>query len=433
MSGTGTNRALGPDPEWQTSLECPVRRRLFRDRHAPSLDDVRGLYAPPQGEPAFDPEIIEVNIGRLHTTPVINTGNAHLDLVVKTGLAYIDATFRGDHPKYGVRHYAEERHDAFPPTIVAAVDALSAWGLHADAARLFRYWLLTFVNEDGTIRYYGPSLSDYGQILHTAALLRERAGLSGWWDEGCGALARMADRLMALCAKAEKNDDLIPGVPEADVSSGEPLHVDTPAHSERNRYFHNNAWVARGLQRWADLAQSAGFGASGRAIADIKETASRLADRTVAAIRRAWPADPHDWWLTPQVEPCPRPQSLTSDALGSYTNYRYWPELLSSAILPAELGNRIVEARLSGGGQFCGMTRFQQHLDDWPLVDYLFGLWRLGRKDDFLFTLYGHVAYHHAAGHLTAYEQVSFPPGREVAPYCLPCQLVATRAARLLC
>ncbi len=128
----------------------------------------------------------------------------------------------------------------------------------------------------------------------------------------------------------------------------------------------------------------------------------------------------------------PRPAHLTASRIASYTNYRYWPELLSSGLLPAELANRVVEARLAAGGQFCGMTRFAGHLDDWPLAEYLYGLWSLGRKRDFLVSLYGHVAYHQAEGHLTAYEQVSFPPGQPKADYCLPCQLVAARAARLL-
>ena len=78
------------------------------------------------------------------------------------------------------------------------------------------------------------------------------------------------------------------------------------------------------------------------------------------------------------------------------------------------------------------MKRFAGHLDDWPLAEYLVGLWLLGWKHDFLLSLYGHVAYHQAEGHLTAYEQVSFPPGKKKADYCLPCQLVAARAARRL-
>ncbi len=78
------------------------------------------------------------------------------------------------------------------------------------------------------------------------------------------------------------------------------------------------------------------------------------------------------------------------------------------------------------------MTRFTGHLDDWPLAEYLNGLWALGRKNDFLLSLYGHVAYHQAEGHLTAYEQVTFPPGKRKADYCLPSQLVAARTARRL-
>jgi hypothetical protein len=161
-----------------------------------------------------------------------------------------------------------------------------------------------------------------------------------------------------------------------------------------------------------------------------------LSQATLAAIRRTWPQDPTDWWLSPQLEPVARPDNLTASELASYTNYRYWPELLSSGLLPPELAHRVVDARLAGGGQFCGMTRFcdwsDNALDDWPLADYLYGIWQLGRKDDFMLSLFGHLAYHQAEGHLSAYEVVTFPPGRERSPYCLPCQLVAVRAARLL-
>ena len=164
----------------------------------------------------------------------------------------------------------------------------------------------------------------------------------------------------------------------------------------------------------------------------IRRYASKLATRTLDTIESLWPRDPKAWWLTPQVETTPPPASLTATTFASFTNYRYWPELLSSGLLPPELANGLVDARLSGGGQFCGMTRFQDHLDDWPLADYLYGLAALGRKDDFLLSLYGHTAYHQAGDHLTAYEQVTLPPFKEMAPYCLPCQLLAARTARLI-
>jgi hypothetical protein len=406
-----------PKTDWSTALQDPVYSMI---PGRPDLDRILALFPRAVGKPAFDPQVIAENIRRLQPAPPVNTGHPFLDLSVKTGLAHIDATFRGDHPKYGVGTYAQDVHDGFPPTIIAAVDALSAWGMGRRAAQLFRYWLANFVRETGTIKYYGPSLSEYGQLLHTAALLEERAGTAGWWAAGYAALDRMAEFLLQLRAAAAKAGSLIAGVPEADT------------RKDTGRYFHNNAWVAKGLRRWADLCRRR-KAAPTTAISTVRRVSAALAEDTLRAIRATWPADPSDWWLPPQVEPLARPSRLAGAAdVASYTNYRYWPELLSSGLLPADLANRIVAARLSAGGQFCGMTRFAGHLDDWPLADYLSGLWSLGRKKDFLFSLYGHVAYHQAEGHLTAYEQVSFPPGRPRADYCLPCQLVAARAARVL-
>jgi len=323
-----------------------------------------------------------------------------------------------------VEYYAQEWCDGFPPTIIAAVDALSAWGIGARAAALFRYWLGTFVRRDGTIEYGyegvdASSVSEYGQVLHTAALLDERSGAEGWWADGRGALERLAEHLLALADQAQREGGLVRGVPEAD------------RREEPGRFFHNGGWAAKGLRRWAELCDRRG--ASTRTPpAQVRAVASRLAWDTLVAIRETWPREAESWWLPPQAEPCPAPRSLTDGTLASYTNYRYWPELLSSGLLPEGMANRIVDARLAAGGQFCGMTRFEDHLDDWPLAEHLQGLWSLGRRDDFLMCLYGHVAYHQAEGHLTAYEQVSFPPGRKVWPYCLPCQLVAARAARRL-
>jgi len=407
------------NPAWMGSRTDPVREDLLGRGEAPDLGAVRALFPPTTGDAAFDGNVIRGNIERLKTVPEVDTGHSFLDLSVKTGLAFIDATFQGDHPKYGVKGYGENCHDGFPPTIIAAVDALSAWGLAARAAQLFRHWLVHFVKDDGTIRYRGTSLAELGQLLHTAALLEERIGSDGWWDDAEAPLERIAEWLLALRREAESDDGLLVGVPEDDEKKN------------IGKYFHNNAWAASGLRRWADLCERRGAGPK-TPPGDARRISAALAADTLRAIEMHWPSDPSDWWLPPRLEDSPRPSSLTDTREASYTNYRYWPELLSSGILPRELAERVVNARLSAGGQFCGMTRFADWLDDWPLADYLFALWRLGRKDDFLLSLYGHVAYHQADGHLTAYEQVTFPPGKEKAAYCLPCQLVAARAARLL-
>jgi hypothetical protein len=399
-------RAVGipPAQDWLALLDDPARK-LFGSK--PDLDRVLALHQRLTGTPAFDPDLIASKVVQLKTTPAVKTGHRFLDLSVKTGLAHIDATFQDNHPKYGVGTYAGKEHDGFPPTIIATVDALTLWGLTPRAEQLFGYWLDHFVHADGTIAYYGPSLGEYGQLLTSARRLMARGGSRDWLARHRGALDRLARHLQLLIHRNGRVA-LVSGVPEADE------------RKQTATYFHNNAWIVRGLDDWAALTKT-------------PPLTTALRNLLLDSIRQTWPRDPEDWWLSPTVEPAVRPQGkITATRLGSYTNYRYWPELLSSRILPRALAERVVNARLSSGGQFCGMTRFANHLDDWPLADYLDGLWSLARRSDYLLSLYGHVAYHQAEGHLTAYEQVTLPPGKKVADYCLPCQLVAARAARVL-
>lgn len=405
--------------KWQAMMKDPVYDIL---NGRPDTDQISGLFPRPTGEPAFDRELIRENIKKLKTVPEIDTGNSFLDLSIKTGLAHIDATFQGDHPKYGVGTYSRTEHDGFPPIIIAAVDALSAWGINGRATSLFKYWLNHFVKENGTIDYYGPSISEYGQLLHTARILNDRSGSDGWLDEGFSKLNRLADYLLQLHSSATGEEGLISGVPEADT------------RDKVGKYFHNNAWVVKGLEQWTILCEKTHLKPL-VSIDIIRKSAQELKKNILSVIQKTWPEESADWWLPARPGDIPRPHNLTDGNEASYTNYRYWPELLSSGILPADLANRLVNARLNGGGQFCGMTRFMDWFDDWPLADYLYGLWSLGRRNDFLLSLYGHIAYHQCEGHLTAYEQVSFPgdpKGSKRADYCLPCQLVPARAGRLI-
>jgi hypothetical protein len=405
--------------KWLRMMKDPVYDMI---KGKPDLGQIMQLFPRPVGPPAFHSEVIQTNLRKLKTLPEINTGHPFLDLSVRIALAHIDATFQGDHPKYGVGTYSQVEHDTFPPVIIAATDALSAWGINDRAASLFNYWLTHFVKEDGTFDYYGPSVSEYGQMLHTAAVLEERAGVTGWFKEGFIKLDLIAEYLLRLISIASKENGLISGVPEADTR--DQVYI----------YFHNNGWAVKGLEQWVILCEKTKSKPSS-SIDAIKNSAKQLRENTLSVIKKTWPSDLSDWWLPAQLGEITRPRYLTETREGSYTNYRYWPELLSSGILPVDMANRLVNARLNGGGQFCGTTRFMDWLDDWPLADYLYGLWSLGRKDDFLLSLYGHIAYSQCEGHLTAYEQVSLPgdpKGSRRADYCLPCQLVAARAGRLI-
>lgn len=378
--------------------------------------------APPlMGEPAFDPEEMDRRAADLTLPTGSRFEHPLLERAVRIGLAHIDATFVGDHPKYGVGAYSGEEHDGFPPTIIATVDALTLWDMTARAEELFGYWLRTFVDMDGTFRYYGPSLAEYGQVLTTARRLMDRGGSKAWLGRHAVRLFAIARRLLDLIGP-RGDRSLITGSPEADT------------REEVAAYFHGNAWVARGLEDWSVVLSQRLQNPTESQAAQARSL--RLASAVTSAIRRSWPDDKADWWLRPMEEReeaigGDRPSGgVTDSRLGSYTNYRYWPELLSSGILDIDQQLRLARARLAAGGQILGMSRFEGHLDDWPLAEYLDALRALQWKDEFRVSLWGHILFHQAAGHMTAYEQVSLPPGKPRADYCLPCQLVAVRAAR---
>ena len=195
------------------------------------------------------------------------------------------------------------------------------------------------------------------------------------------------------------------------------------------KYFHNNAWATRGPAAGRTVRAPESF-ADDAGDATVRKPRRRW-PRHAAAIRSTWPADPADWWLPRRSSRVP---TGLRDGHGEVPPTR--TTATGRSCSPAASCRRKWRTVWSRQGfRAGGILRHDPHrsyLDDWPLADYLYGLWALGRKNDFLLSLYGHVAYHQAEGHLTAYESVTFPPGQENTPYCLPCQLVAARAARLL-
>lgn len=419
-----------PAPDPATCLTDPYRERLLRaGARLPEL--MEACAEPLYGEPAFDPAMIwrmasSLDVPGLPSEPAppsVRHTTRYLQWVVRIGLAHIEATFKGDHPKYGVGAYADEMHDGFPPTIIAAVDALVQWGGRSRAEALLGYWLRTFVTDDGSIAYYAPSLSEHGQLLTTVRRVLEAGTDLEWLSRHLNPVLRMAHRVADLTGAASR-PTMPRGVPEADTAP------------DAATYFHNSAWLWRGLMDWSWVLDK-----RLRMTREAEATrmrAVRLQLALLGAIRDTWPRDRSDWWLRPMLEPegegsMARPIGrITASRLGSYTNYRYWPELLSSGVLPDDLMRRIVDARLTGGGQWLGMTRFDGHADDWLLMHYLDGLWSLRMRSEYAYVLWGHILFHQARGHLTAYEQVSLPPGAKKADYCLPCQLVAVRAAKRL-
>ena len=409
-----------PPREWLDSMVDPFRETLLKGGTGGDFPERVKACAPPlRGKPAFDPEEVARLAAAIRLPGAAKFGHAMLERVVRTGLAHIDLTFQRDHPKYGIGKYAWAVCDGFPPVIISTVDALTLWGNVARAETLLSYWLRCFIHREGYIMFQGPSLSEYGQILTTVRLLVERGANPEWLPAHRDIVRKMVAWIEAQML-AGGPIELLKGMPEDD------------RRQDIATYFHNNAWLVRGLRDWAAIDPD---GAE-----RTRKHADELLAKLLAAIRARWPADPDDWWLPPTVETSlpvageiVQPAFVTENRTSNYTNYRYWPELLSSGVLPRDLADRVVRARLNSGGQFLGMTRlYRGLLDDWPLFHWLDALWQLGHRDDFLLSLWGHIFFHQAEDHLTAYEVISMPPGRSSTPYCLPCQLSAVRGAAKL-
>lgn len=330
-------------------------------------------------------------------------------------------TFVGDHPKYGVLEYAKDKHDGFPPSVLSLAGCALEWGLFDDGKRLLSYWLRRFVRDDGAFDYYGPALSEYGQMLALMARCQALTGDARWLQEHAEAGHRIARRLLRLRAESlaahpagSPLRGLIPCNPEADYTDRQmPIEA----------YYSGDAWAWRGLKEFA-----AALGDTGEAAKYAAEAAAYRAD-IQSSIEQSLHRDLDPPYLPPVAGMTERYETLTESTPSSYANYRFYPELLSSGLLTPAQAESVLHYRLTRGGDLLGTTRFWDCLDDWPVANYAWGLMQADRADRVRLLLYGHLFHHHAQGTQTAYEMVRVnPEGQPVrrlrSDYCVCTQLI---------
>lgn len=349
-------------------------------------------------------------------------------LACKASIVRSLITFTGKRPHYGVRSYGPGKvygpdlGDGFPPTVISLVDCLLDWG----QAELARDYLTAFfdalVRDDGRVRYYqtenvdGCSVAEYGQFLWLARRCMDAGGSRDWLNHIRPKLERIRE---SAWAAAEKHPSgMIPGCGEADL------------RTQVGIYFHNQGWMLRGLR---DAAPLLGHNDEVQRCDAFKKTIQSAIER--ATVRSVTPM-----FIPPMLEKTPfntmTPfKTMTENNFVSYTNYRYWPELLSSGILTREQMEAVIEYRKSRNGEIAGMGRIWQHADNWPIAEYAMGLRAMGRNDELRRVLFSHLAGHMTPETWTAYEQVAVtgsPFRLQKADYCVPAQLVAPRLAAWL-
>ena len=338
----------------------------------------------------------------------------------------------GLHPKYGTGAYWGDANDTFPPTTIQLNQCMLDWGFAGEVKARLAYYLSHFVRQDGTFDYYGPAISEYGQMLALAARYVRVSRDTGWMGEYLPALKRIADLLLAQVDAGRKRHQpespyygLLLGSAEADTREDEKL------------YFSSDAWCWRGLAELGQLLSDEGQQYGDPALRQLGQSllgeARIFRGDVLVALSRALQKQTTPPFLPPNAEMQNLFARMTESQFASYTNYRYWLEMLSPGMLPPEMRDAIISYRTSHGGEVAGTTRFEDHMDDWPYANYAWALLDAGQAQHYLLGFYGHLAYHQTPGTFTAYEQVAIKGENKrdySADYCVPAQLVTPQLLR---
>ena len=354
-------------------------------------------------------------------------------------------TFSGDHAHYGHFVYGEEVHDNFPPNYFWALEGCCLLGQTAWAKGIFSHLIRYVLNRNGKFFYRqgeeelsGASAAEYGCILFIANRYKKLLGVEEWdkeyWEKLIGMGNVILDnfvpckefggkRLILMCAEADTNTR---------------IHV----------YLNNNLWAIRGLENLVSLldahkrtAQADKFR---KVILELSENVKALLSEHTAKgtrfgnlppFRLGYTATPHTLssckdTFSPLTEAefskyftasYSRSEGNEGQDLleNSYANYRYYPEMLSSMLLSNEQANAIVEMREQIGGEYLGMNRFLERLDQWTALHNARYLIETNRIDKYLLLLYAHTCHHGHPELMCYYEQVE--PGKKWRAHdCVP-------------
>lgn len=354
-------------------------------------------------------------------------------------------TFSGDHAHYGHFVYGEEVHDNFPPNYFWALEGCCLLGQTAWAKGIFNHFIRYVLNKNGKFFYRqgeeelsGASAAEYGCILFVVNRYQKLLGVKEWdsecWEKLIGMGNVILDnfvpckefggkRLILMCAEADTNTR---------------IHV----------YLNNNLWAIRGLENLVSLLDANGRTSQSNEFKKIlqelfKNVQELLKKYTVKGtrfgdlppFRLGYTATPHTlssckdtfYPLTDEefskyfTASYSRAEGNEGQDLleNTYANYRYYPEMLSSMLLNCEHADAIVRMRENIGGEYLGMNRFLERLDEWTALHNARYLLETESIDKYLLLLYAHTCHHGHPELMCYYEQVE--PGKKWRAHdCVP-------------
>jgi len=101
-------------------------------------------------------------------------------------------------------------------------------------------------------------------------------------------------------------------------------------------------------------------------------------------------------------------KTMTDSRTSSYSNFRFYPEVLLADVLPRDVESILLFWHNSKGGRIGGASRWSGHLDDMPTAGWGYGAITNNKTLDFLALLYGHMANYQSRGTFHSTEQLSY-------------------------
>lgn len=378
-------------------------------------------------------------------TAQFNLPEKLLENVVGGAIMSTATTFSGDHAHYGHFVYGEEVHDNFPPNYFWALEACCLLGHTAWARGILSHLIRFVLDANGKFFYRqgeeelsGASAAEYGCILFIVNKYQTLLGVKGWdceyWEKLVGMGNVIVDNFVP-CQELE-NRRLILMCAEADTNTR--IHV----------YVNNNLWALRGLENLVSLLESNGKSDKAQRFKEVlvelgENVRALLAKYTVKGtrfgdlppFRLGYTATPHTLSVCKDTFAPISEAEFTAYANASYSrsegnegqdllentyaNYRYYPEMLSSMLLPKNQAEAIVKMRENIGGEYLCMNRFLERLDEWTAVHNARYLLETEKIDKYLLLLYAHTCHHGHAELMCYYEQVA--PGKKWRAHdCVP-------------
>ena len=335
----------------------------------------------------------------------------------------------------GVPYWSVAQQDNGSLALIPATvdDALLDFGLCDTALAHIGFWLDNYLTRDGKIIYYtwGGVVDGVGDIGRIASLyLKARRqcgpGSSQWGDKYRPVLLALGRRMLELKAagtdgrpasaqrgpRRPESKGLVAGCPEADWS-----HFQIDHSPDNETWYSVNLWLQRGMEEIADfLPEGDELGVQLRSNASVYK--AQLAASIAASVV---PANSSGFAHPLLLPPFARARgefavfrNMTTDVrppieghdLASYSNFRFLAEMLLADILPREIEGALLSWHNTMGGRLGGVSRFMDHLDDFPSAAWAYAALNNNMTADFHALLYGHMATYTSRGTFHATEQL---------------------------